>query len=288
MQDVQLGSVLGSGAFGSVHRGVVRGEEVAVKQMHLDGCQVSAEQLEEFKKEVATLQALRHPRLIRFIGVALELPTLCIITELAAGGSLHALLHVRKMPLTRSQRRELALQVTEGVVFLHSCQPPMVHRDLKSANVVLDRDLNAKLCDFGLTESMEKTHISRRESEGGSPRYMAPEVFDARRKLTEKLDTWALGCLVVELLAGVLPHSDCSTIQQVAQKLIVHARPPFEDSWAAGVHPEVHRLVSACFILDPSTRLSSLALFEGLSRLPNFYDEGSAALAPHALAAARR
>merc|ERR1711862_882747 len=120
----------------------------------------------------------------------------------------------QKVPLCEARRRKLVLQIIEGVVFLHSQSPPRVHRDLKSANVVLDQDLCAKLCDFGLAESMEKTHLSRRESEGGSPRYMAPEVFDARSKLTEKLDIWALGCLAIEIIVGRVPHEDCTTIQQ--------------------------------------------------------------------------
>merc|ERR1719343_1078022 len=149
----------------------------------------------------------------------------CIVTELAPRGSLYALLHVSRLPLTAQQRRTLVLQIAEGVEFLHSQKPPLVHRDLKSANVVLDAELNAKLCDFGLTESMEKTHISRRETEGGSPRYMAPEVFDARSKLTEKLEIWGLGCLAVEVLTNRIPHDDCSTIQQVAGKLLIRSEP---------------------------------------------------------------
>ena len=122
---------------------------------------------------------------------------------------------------------------------MHSRQPMRVHRDLKSANVVLDADLNAKICDFGLTESMEKTHISRRDSEGGSPRYMAPEVFDSRQKLTEKIDVWALGCLFVEVMTNILPHADCSTIQQVAAKLIVKLEGPYEDGWGDKLYVEV-------------------------------------------------
>merc|ERR1711920_997137 len=108
-------------------------------------------------------------------------------------------------------------------------------------------DLCAKLCDFGLTESMNKTHISRKESEGGSPRYMAPEGFDARHKLTEKIDIWSLGCLIVEVLVERLPHEDCTTIQQVAAKLLVQRRGPYDDAWGDKLHPEVVRLVDSSF-----------------------------------------
>merc|ERR1719326_2068787 len=116
-----------------------------------------------------------------------------------ANGSLYDLLHQRRQPLTLVQRLSMAVQIAEGVDFLHGRSPPFVHRDLKSMNVVMDFEFNTKLCDFGLTQSMEKTHITRRENEGGSPRYMAPELFDSGGKITEKLDIWALGCLTLEI-----------------------------------------------------------------------------------------
>eukprot|EP00747_Dinoflagellata_sp_TGD_P212031 gnl/TRDRNA2_/TRDRNA2_85170_c0_seq1.p1 gnl/TRDRNA2_/TRDRNA2_85170_c0~~gnl/TRDRNA2_/TRDRNA2_85170_c0_seq1.p1 ORF type:complete len:445 (+),score=63.43 gnl/TRDRNA2_/TRDRNA2_85170_c0_seq1:73-1407(+) len=268
LADLQFGEMLGSGGFGCVFRGWLRGEEVAIKRLHIEHNQASPEQLAEFQKEVGNLQALRHPRLIRFIGVALESPVLCMVTELAAGGSLYALLHVQKARLPEARRHTLTVQITEGVDFLHGRQPPCVHRDLKSANVVLDSELNAKLCDFGLMESMEKTHLSRREAEGGSPRYMAPEVFDARSKLTEKIDVWALGCLVIEIFSDRLPHEDCSTIQQVAAKLLVRQGTPYEDDWADGTQLQaVHSLISPCFVHDPTGRPSASEVLEGLRLL---------------------
>merc|ERR1719203_334658 len=110
---------MGSGGFGAVHRGRLRGEDVAVKKLHIEGGgQLSCLQMEEFQKEIANLKALRHERLIRFIGAALEPPVLCMVTELAAGGSLYALLHVQRLPLSEARRRVLALQIIEGVAFL--------------------------------------------------------------------------------------------------------------------------------------------------------------------------
>merc|ERR1712151_892142 len=151
LTEISFGELLGSGGFGSVYRGRLRLQDVAIKKMHIEGGgQLSSLQMEEFQKEVANLKELRHERLIRFIGIAFEPPVLCMVTELAPGGSLHSLLHIQKMALSGSRRRSMVLQIIEGVAFLHSHEPPFVHRDLKSANVVLDADLCAKLCDFGL------------------------------------------------------------------------------------------------------------------------------------------
>ncbi|CAE7848927.1 KIC1 [Symbiodinium sp. KB8] len=132
-------------------------------------------------------------------------------------------------------------------------------------NVIMDFELNAKLCDFGLTQSMEKTHISRRDNEGGSPRYMAPELFDSRGKITEKVDIWALGCLIVEVISSRLPHEECTSIQQVMRKTLVQKELPFTD-WR-GVSLDIQRLAELCFVFPPDGRTSAQHLLEGLNRL---------------------
>lgn len=263
-KDLVMGGILGSGGFGAVHRGHYRSQEVAVKKLHMIDGQVTPAQLEEFRKEVANLKALRHTRLVSFIGAAYTPPSLCIVTEFMPNGSLYDLLHNRKEPLIYQQRLALSVQVSEGVEFLHGLTPPFVHRDLKSMNVVLDFELNAKLCDFGLTESMEKTHISRRDNEGGSPRYMAPELFKTNEKITEKVDIWALGCLVLEIFTNKLPHGDCQSIQQVVAKLMRHEL-PYKD-WR-GVGIELQTLAELCLDFQPKRRADAAQFVEGLRGL---------------------
>jgi len=262
------GKVLGSGGFGAVYLGTYRGEECAIKKLHLIDGQVSPMQLDEFKKEVSNLKALRHARLVSFIGAAVAPPSLCIVTEFMNNGSLYALLHQRKeVVITMTQRSTIASQIVEGVCFLHSRTPPCVHRDLKSLNVVLDLALNAKLCDFGLTQSMEKTHISRKDNEGGSPRYMCPELFDSKGKITEKVDVWALACLVVETVTGKMPHAECTTIQQVMTKILVDKKLPYETWDAIGCPPDLRTLAEACFTFDPKDRVDASHLLEGVRQI---------------------
>jgi serine/threonine protein kinase len=263
--ELEFGSQLGSGGFGAVYRGKYKGTEVAIKKLHLDNGQVSQVQIDEFKKEVANLMDLRHPRLISFIGAAHVPPSLCIVTEFMNNGSLYELLHQRKVALTMLQRNSLACHTCEGVVFLHGRTPPFVHRDMKSMNVVLDKELNAKLCDFGLTQSMEKTHISRKDNEGGSPRYMAPELFDSKGKITEKVDIWALGCLILEIYMSRVPHEECNSLQQVMMKTLVDKKCPFLST--DGCHPEVVALAEACFAFAPPNRTGAKEVLQGLRML---------------------
>eukprot|EP00927_Polykrikos_kofoidii_P013848 TRINITY_DN16020_c0_g2_i1.p1 TRINITY_DN16020_c0_g2~~TRINITY_DN16020_c0_g2_i1.p1 ORF type:complete len:991 (+),score=146.56 TRINITY_DN16020_c0_g2_i1:137-3109(+) len=263
--DLCFGKVLGSGAFGAVYSGAYQGATVAIKKLHpIDGV-VTPEQIEEFRKEVVNLQALRHPRLVSFIGAAFSSPNLCIVTELMPNGSLYDLLHKKKEALFMGEQISIVSQIAEGVAFLHSQSPPFVHRDLKSMNVVLDFVLNIKLCDFGLTQSMEKTHISRRDNEGGSPRYMAPELFDSRGKITEKVDVWALGCLALEVFSGRVPHEECKDLHQVMTKTLVERRSPFSDF--AGVPIELRCIAELCLVFEPHQRLDASEFLSELRAL---------------------
>jgi len=264
--ELVFGKVLGSGGFGSVYRGTYKGEEVAIKKLHpVDGA-VSAIQIEEFKKEVDILTALRHHRLVKFFGAAFTPPNLCMVLEFMPNGSLYDLLHNKKdEPLAFIDKLTIATQVTEGIEFLHGRTPPFVHRDLKSMNVILDFALNIKLCDFGLTQSMEKTHITRRgDNEGGSPRYMAPELFDNKGKITEKVDIWALGCLVLEIFTRSLPHADCSSIQQVITKSLVRREKPFDSQAKGEVSDELWTMSELCLEFNPKSRLDAACFLEGL------------------------
>lgn len=265
--DLHFGEQLGSGGFGAVFKGMYHGEEVAIKKLHaLDG-NITPPQMEEFRKEIGNLQALRHERLVSFIGATYLKQTcsLCLVLEYMAGGSLYALLHQSTEKLIDKQKWTMALQISEGVTFLHSRSPPFVHRDLKSLNVVLDSTYNCKLCDFGLTQSMEKTHISRKDNEGGSPRYMAPELFDNKGRITEKVDVWALGCLAVECFARRVPHEECNKIQEVMMKTLVDKKVPYLD-WT-GVQPALRTLAELCFVFDVRERIGAADFLDRLQAL---------------------
>lgn len=257
---------LGSGGFGAVYRGYFGTREVAIKKLFCeDGGNISPLQLEELEKEVVALRSLSHPRLVGFIGACLQPPNLCIVTEFMPGGSLHHLLHKARTPLTLGTQSKIAIQVCEGVDFLHGHTPPVVHRDLKSLNIVLDRIYNAKICDFGLTQSMEKTHITLKEGgNGGSPRYMAPECYDCKGKITEKVDVWALGCILVEVFGGPLPYDDCSNIQQIVAKVLIDKQLPYiPHHLPAGVRP----IVEDCFQFDFKQRASAQDVFSRMKLL---------------------
>uniref|UniRef100_A0A7S2QMD2 Protein kinase domain-containing protein n=1 Tax=Zooxanthella nutricula TaxID=1333877 RepID=A0A7S2QMD2_9DINO len=162
--------------------------------------------------------------------------------------------------MTNMQRCIISCHTVEGLAFLHSQR--VVHRDLKSMNILLDAQQNAKICDFGLAQQMPEmaTHIQRKldGEEGGSPRYMAPESYDAvHGKITEKVDIWAMGCILIELFGGVLPYGDCQTMAQLTARILVERRSP-------DVPPQLSAMltwvIKRCLQFDPSTRWTATEL----------------------------
>lgn len=250
---------LGSGEFGQVFRGMYRNTEVAIKQLYWDDTMTELV-MQDLAKEIESFRHLRHKRLVRFIGACLEVPHPCLVTEYMPGGSLHHLLHVRKLQLPLLHALNMCLQVADGVMYLHAQTPTVVHRDLKSLNVVLDLSLNIKICDFGLTEPMERTHITKKNN-GGSPRYMAPELFDSKTKITEKIDVWAMGCIFVEICGGPLPYETISTLADLTREMLVHRRTPDVPGY---IPEEVRQVICGCLSFDYQMRPSCKGAFEQL------------------------
>jgi len=248
---------LGSGEFGQVFRGSYRGEEVCIKWLFFDDSLGQEIILQDLAKEIESFRYLKHKRLVSFIGACLEMPYPCLVTQYMPGGSLHHLLHAKKTKLPPLTAINMCLQLADGVWYLHDQNPTIVHRDLKSLNVVLDLNLNVKICDFGLTESMERTHMTKRNN-GGSPRYMAPELFDSKTKITEKIDIWALGCIYVEIFGGKLPYDTINTLTDLTREMLVHRRSPNVPEF---IFEAIRAVIHSCLDFDHRLRPTSKQTF---------------------------
>merc|ERR1712232_39525 len=263
-EEIVFGPCIGSGGSGAVFRGTFRGAQVAVKRLQMSGNQNA----EELWREIDSVRFLRHPRLVRFYGACLTPPNICVLTEFMEGGSMYDLLHVKRAQLASSLRRRLSLQIAEAIAFLHGHKPPVVHRDVKTMNILLDNQLDAKLCDFGLTMPMlpDKTHLDRRAGgESGSPRYMAPEFFEDSARLTEKIDVWAGGCVLIEVFGGPVPLHDCESIQQICARLCDTRRGPLiPPTFSQGLRS----LLQRCLEFDVKRRCSANDVYGWLSQLP--------------------
>ncbi|KOM34276.1 hypothetical protein LR48_Vigan02g042600 [Vigna angularis] len=182
---------IGTGSFGTVLRADWRGSDVAVKILKVQGFDPG--RFEEFLKEVSLMKRLRHPNIVLLMGAVIQPPKLSIVTEYLSRGSLYELLHMPNVGSSLSERCRLkmAYDVASGMNYLHQMRPPIVHRDLKSPNLLVDDSYTVKVCDFGLSRTKANTFLSSKTA-AGTPEWMAPEVI--RGELSnEKCDVFSFG-----------------------------------------------------------------------------------------------
>ncbi|CAH8328283.1 unnamed protein product [Eruca vesicaria subsp. sativa] len=218
-------NLVGRGGFGLVYKASLDNHTlVAVKKIE----NVSQEAKREFQNEVDLLSKIHHPNIISFLGYTSEIGSSFIVYELMEKGSLDAQLHgpSRGSALTWHMRMKIALDTARGVEYLHErCRPPVIHRDIKSSNILLDSSFNAKISDFGLAVT-NGMHGKNNIKLSGTLGYVAPEyLLDG--KLTDKSDVYAFGVVLLELLLGRRPVEKLSSVQ--CQSLVTWAMPQLTD-----------------------------------------------------------
>ncbi|KAK9723860.1 hypothetical protein RND81_05G030700 [Saponaria officinalis] len=252
---------IGAGSFGTVHRAEWDGSEVAVKiLMEQD---FHPERCKEFLREVAIMKRLRHPNIVLFMGAVTEPPNLAIVTEYLCRGSLYRLLHKSggREELDERRRLRMAFDVAKGMNYLHKRNPPIVHRDLKSLNLLVDKNYTVKVCDFGLSRLKANTFLSSK-SAAGTPEWMAPEVLRDEPS-NEKSDVYSFGVILWELATLQQPWSNLNPAQVVAAVGFKCMRLEIPRN----VNPQVAALIEACWANEPWKRPSFANIMDTLKPL---------------------
>ena len=218
-------SEIGKGTFGDVLRGTWRGEEVAVK--FLKGSMTdSPESVKQFLDECNILKNLHHPNILLFMGACTIGPQYFFVTEFCDNGNLFEFLHMmRDTKLTYNDARRIALEIAYGMNYLHGFKPPILHRDLKSMNVLLDRNCTVKLADFGNTRTFQ-TQMTKQK---GTFQWMAPEVIKGST-YSESSDVFSFGIIMNELVTRIPPYHGTDK-KDVAKKVVNNPkyRPPYNE-----------------------------------------------------------
>ncbi|XP_062200541.1 brassinosteroid LRR receptor kinase BRL2-like [Phragmites australis] len=197
------GSLIGSGGFGEVFKATLKdGSCVAIKKLiHL-----SYQGDREFTAEMETLGKIKHKNLVPLLGYCKIGEERLLVYEYMSHGSLEDALHGRALRLPWERRKRVARGAAKGLCFLHhNCIPHIIHRDMKSSNVLLDGDMEARVADFGMARliSALDTHLSV-STLAGTPGYVPPEYYQSFR-CTAKGDVYSLGVVLLELLTGRRP-----------------------------------------------------------------------------------
>ncbi|KAF8647096.1 hypothetical protein AX16_006930 [Volvariella volvacea WC 439] len=240
---------VGKGAYGSVHKGkhIPSGNIVALKIINLD---TSDDDVSDIQREVALLTQLRDaPNITKYYGCYMDGPRVWIVMEFAQGGSVLSLMKASNDSCI--EERFVAVIIREVLValsYLHKV--PVIHRDMKAANVLVTATGKVMICDFGVSALLATTS-SKRNTLTGTPYWMAPEVVQSVPAYDTKADIWSLGIMIYEMIKGMPPHSNLDKFK--VMDIIPRTKPPRLTEAEGG--KDMRDFMSCCLKEVPSERL---------------------------------
>jgi len=252
-EEITIGERIGYGSAGEVYKGYFLQTPVAIKRLFDNKSQV----LEDFFREVTLMSKLSHPNVLLFMGVCVrDNGDRYIITEMMTKGSVFDLLHPNlafsalrnpstKNKVTPERIQQILVQCARAMSYLHSFDPPILHRDLKTHNLLVDDHWNVKVADFGLSRAQSLNTMSA----AGTPQWSAPEVI-RQEKYTTKADVYSFGIIVYELISRKVPYANMGPLTAARQVAYENLRPRFPE----GCDKEYVRLAEDCWQSNPEQR----------------------------------
>ncbi|CAM0876337.1 unnamed protein product [Alopecurus aequalis] len=262
-EDLVIGEQVGQGICGTVYRSLWHGSDVAVKVFSKQ--EYSEEMINTFRQEVSLMKKLRHPNIVLFMGAVASQQRLCIVTEFLPRGSLFRLLQNSIGKLDPRRRINMAIDIARGMNCLHNSTPTVVHRDLKSSNLLVDKKWTVKVADFGLSRLKLETFMTTKTGKG-TPQWMAPEVL-RNEPSNEKSDVYSYGVVLWELVTQKIPWDTLNTVQVIVAVGFMDQRLEIPSN----TDPEWASIIESCWDSDPQRRPSFQELLERLQELQKQY-----------------
>lgn len=246
--DIVIGERIGRGSFGEVYRGVWLQTDVAVKKLPADILN-NQSLVEEFNQEVRLLRSLMHPNILQFMGACLLPPDICLITEYIPRGDLYKIIHDASVVLDWALIKKISIDVARGMHYLHSSNPVIIHRDLKSHNVLIGEHWNAKVADFGLCKIIRDKGSKGKYTPCGTPKWAAPEVL-RNEVYTTKADIYSFGIILWEMASRQDVFPGMSAFELIMQVGRNNLRPAIP----TGTFAPLATLITECWDADPDSR----------------------------------
>jgi len=272
--EIEWDKKIAQGAFGEVWRATWAGTVVAAKKILKTD--ISESDLADFSQEILLMSKLRHPNIVQFLGACLE-PEICLLTEFFERGSLFDVLAKKDIEIDWSRKLQIIKEITSGFVYLHTRNPPIIHRDIKSMNVLVTKDWKCAVADFGLTKIKDKAMLSTR---CGSPAWSAPEVLRGE-PYDEKADVFSYGIVLWEIITRNPPYMGMNPMQVIGQVAYQRPslRPPMpNDCPVVGLID----LMTRCWDDAPSVRPTFVEALDAVKTMRSLWEQRDQAPQPAA------
>lgn len=245
-----LGQKFACGAHSRLYHGFYNEKPVAVKvirQPDGDENEILASRLEkQFNREVTILSRLHHKNVVQLVAACINPPVFCVITEYLSGGSLRSFLHKRDPgSVDLKQFVSMALQIARGMEYLHS--QGVIHRDLKSENLLFTEDMCLKIVDFGI--ACEEVNCDYLNEDPGTYRWMAPEMI-SHKPYNRKVDVYSFGIVLWEIATGRVPYEDMTPVQAAFAVVHKNVRPKLPENCPLAMT----KLIEMCWAQNPERR----------------------------------
>ncbi|KAI3512377.1 hypothetical protein L1887_19692 [Cichorium endivia] len=245
-EDLITREQIGQGSCGTVYHALWNGSDVAVKLFMYQ--EYPHDLIVLFKQEVSLMKKLRHPNILLFMGAVTSPQHLCIVTEFLPRGSLFRILQRNTTRLDWKRRLRMAMDIARGMNYLHHCNPPIIHRDLKSSNLLVDKNWTVKVGDFGLSRIKHQTYL-KTNSGKGTPQWMAPEIL-RNEQADEKSDVYSYGVVLWEITTQKIPWDDLNPMQVIGAVGFMNRRLEIPKD----VDPLWASLIESCCCSQPQSR----------------------------------
>lgn len=270
--------LLGKGNSSTVYYGMYKNQEVAIKVLRLEN---HKKDLEDFKKEMQIMSELRSPHIIHFHGATFH-PKQCIVLEYCPNGSLFHILQNNNYKVNWKIAIQWMIQTVRGINTLHLWKPQIVHRDLKSLNLLVDSNKKIKVCDFGLsryvTADQDQNTLMKMR---GTFAYIAPEVYHGK-PFTSKADIYSIGIIIWEILTRLLygkhsrPYGEYRYIRHDFQIVIQAASKGIRPTLPKQTPEQLREIYDRCVHENPENRPSCTELLDLLDIVKKTYEENKA------------
>jgi serine/threonine protein kinase len=277
--ELELLDTIGYGSTSTVYKGRFRGVILAVKELDLNGDEFDESSVAAFERELEVWPAIDHPHILRFIGLIRRTPPLKLCSEFCAGGSVFDLLHnCWHVPLSWKQRVKMLWDTSSAMEYLHAFTRPIMHRDLKSLNLLLleavendSTEPSVKLADFGFARTCERSGFSaigkRQDSftkGAGTLHWMEPEVSKGT-KYHEKVDVFSFAIICYE---GICRHMAVEDLDADAAGAEISAgNRPTDEHIPDDAPPDLVAVMRDCWAQEPNKRPSFVQTSERLVRI---------------------